>query len=100
MKQIKDIIDDLNAHNYEKHLIYAELVLAESARRSLIRTRETGRYTDPASIFKYGDSIRNTYNELKKRSDISSFASFDNNVPIGQLPILLERSIRGKRGLH
>ncbi|MEE9913668.1 MAG: hypothetical protein K4571_18305 [Deltaproteobacteria bacterium] len=57
------------------------------------RFEETGRFVDPAYILNEVETKpKEVYNNLKSYKGVSSYEAYDNNVPKGQAPKLIEQS--------
>ena len=89
---MKDIAD-FQAEGYHVHLHYLELDGNKTLGRALNRFLEKGRYIEPGYLMMVSDGrINDVYNELKGADFIESYSHWNNDVPRGQKPQLLEAS--------
>lgn len=80
---------------YSVHIHYVELNRNVALGRMLGRFLDDGRFLDPNLINKYdnpmiGNTVNQTYEELKNNSMIDGYTKWDNNVEFGCEPILIE----------
>ena len=89
--------DVLRAYGYEVHLRLLHLPPLEAARRTVERWRETGRFVDPLYVLKdVGSQPKRVFDTVKVEEGWASYEAWSNEVPKGQPPQLLERSVFGR----
>lgn len=86
------IISEATSKGYKVYVHYNELDRNKALGRMLERFLETGRFLKPELITKYGDTISDTYRNLKKSGLIDGFTKWNNDVPFGERPTPVEHS--------
>lgn len=81
---------------YKVHIHYVELNRNVALGRMLERFLDDGRFLDPNLIDKYdnpvlGNSVEDTYEHLKQSQLLDGYTKWNNDVPLGSKPILLEQ---------
>ena len=90
-ERVNAAISALKDQNYDVHLHYNHLDPNLAAQRAVTRFNETGRFVDPHYVMnEVGLRPKQTYDILKNNENVTSYHSYDNNVPIGQQPKLIE----------
>ena len=102
MKNAKKMIDVIDRFHgvggYNPYLAFSELPMEKTIERAILRATgpggATGRFVEPGYITTHlGKNIR-TYEQLKEAfEDVIKFTKYDNDVPFGDMPILLETNI-------
>ncbi|MCK9154779.1 MAG: zeta toxin family protein [Paludibacteraceae bacterium] len=88
--KLKFLIQDWKNHGYEVNLSLVDIDIDSSIERSLTRWVQTGRFVDPAYITEHvGERPVNNFHALKSYCD--NFEYWNNEVPIGEKPILVEK---------
>ncbi len=91
LKTMQDLITDLKEQGYEIHIHYMDTTPEEAARRAVTRFQETGRFVDPYYILNTVDTNpKKVYDQIKQMEEVSSYEAYNNNVPKGEVPRLLE----------
>lgn len=90
--EMKAVISAAKNNGYKVFIHYNELDRNKALGRMLERFLTTGRFLEPNLITKYGDSIDNTYREIKKSGMVDGFSHWNNDVPFGERPKLVEYS--------
>lgn len=92
----KDYINLAKKGGYEVNVHFVDLSREQALGRMMKRFLETGRFLDPNLIDKYcndreGNKIEQAYEQLKAKSDlIDGYSKWDNDVKLGEKPILIE----------
>lgn len=100
-KLLTDYIIPAEEKGYEVNLHFIDLDRNKAMGRLLDRYIETGRFLDPKLIDKYAptselNKVARTYETLKDNERIHGSSKWDNDVPRGTRPILLEyRDLNG-----
>jgi predicted ABC-type ATPase len=82
-------------NGYEQHIHLNEVSSNIACDRAMQRFKETGRYIDPNYILnEIGYKPSENYEKLKKMNIFDSYEKYNNDVPFGEKPILLERIIK------
>ncbi len=86
---------------YKVNLHYVALDRNKALGRMLNRFLDTGRFLEPRLIDQYcnekdGNKIEHCYEELKKNGSLDGYSKWDNDVKIGERPILIEARCEGK----
>lgn len=95
-ESIRKLMAKLKGAGYEVNLINMEVAEGEANRRNFGRFAATGRLVPPVYVNDVGTKPALVYNELKGEAD--GYASYDNNVPFGEVPIVTEDTRRGAGG--
>ena len=90
--EMKAIISRAKRNGYKVYVHFNELDRNKAMGRMLERYLNTGRFLKPDLITKYGDSISDTYRELKKSNLRDGYSKWNNDVPLGERPKLIEYS--------
>lgn len=92
-KEILDIFKKFESADYKIHLRLLDVSPDEAAKRAVIRYDKSGRFVDPYYIYnEVGTHPKTNYYNLINENHFSSHASFSNEVPKGQKPIVVEKS--------
>lgn len=91
-EEMVDIIKTAKTYGYKVYVHYNELERNKALGRMLERFLNTGRYIKPDLITNHGDTIGDTYRQLKKSGIIDGFTKWNNDVPFGERPIAVEHS--------
>ncbi|MCM1062007.1 MAG: zeta toxin family protein [Eubacterium sp.] len=91
-EELKNYITNAKQQGYKVYLHYNDLNKNKALGRMINRFLETGRFINPDLITKYGNSIENTYQTLKKSEIIDGYSKWSNDVPLGYRPKLIECS--------
>ncbi len=91
-EELKGIIEKAKSDGYKVYVHMNELNRNKALGRMISRFLETGRFLKPELITKYGDSIDNTYKELRQSPMIDGYSKWNNDVPLGHRPKLIEYS--------
>lgn len=91
-EELKNYISKAKKQGYKVYIHYNDLNQNKALGRMLTRFLETGRFISPDLITKYGNSIENTYQTLKKSGIIDGYSKWSNDVPLGHRPKLIECS--------
>lgn len=84
-------IEDLRGQGYKIHMVINELGPRKAATRAFRRHIKQGRYVSYDMILNVGDKPSQTFDALKERDDlIESYWRYDNDVPLGEKPRLVE----------
>lgn len=95
LQTIMEIHDLANQNGYEQHLHLNEVPPNVACDRAMERFKETGRYIEPNYILnEVGYKPSENYEKLKEMDIFDSYEKYDNNVPFGEKPILIERIIK------
>lgn len=95
--KIISITERLKKLGYDVYLHYNELSLCKAIGRCFNRFLEEGRYLDLGLLYKYGDKVNDTYNELSQKEGLfNGYSKFSNDVTRGEKPRLIETNCRGK----
>lgn len=84
-------IRSLEADGYEVHLVEMRVAPDEAFRRMIRRFIETGRLVDPSYALGVADRLTLTHVALREEGIADGYQAFDNNVPFGSSPILIEQ---------
>lgn len=92
---IRNIIDESRKYGYKVNLHYVELNRNLAMLRLLTRFITEGRFLSPNLIYQdnnniIGNKIKNTYNNLINDNYIDGYTMWDNEVAMGEPPILLD----------
>ena len=91
--ELTDIIAAVKKQGYSVYIHFNELDRNKALGRMINRFLETGRYIKPELVTKYGNGISATYETLKNRSElVDGFSKWNNDVPLGCRPKLIEYS--------
>lgn len=91
-EELKNYIKIAKKQGYKVYIHLNDLDKNKALGRMITRFLETGRFINPNLITKYGNSIENTYQTLKKSDIIDGFSKWSNDVPLGYRPKLIECS--------
>lgn len=91
-KELEDQILNVKEKGYKVYVHFNDLDKNKALGRMINRFLETGRFINPDLITKYGNSIEDTYQTLKKDNIIDGFSKWSNDVPLGYRPKLIECS--------
>ncbi|CAK7052003.1 zeta toxin family protein [Tissierella carlieri] len=95
LQTIIDIYELAKENGYEQHLHLNEVAPHIACDRAMERFEETGRYIDPNYILnEIGYKPSENYKKLKVMNIFNSYEKYNNNVPFGEKPILIERIIK------
>lgn len=102
LSSVKNRIDKFKDAGYSVNLHYLELDGNKTLGRALNRFLTEGRYIDPSYIMSVSDGgIADVYEQLKGDDRIDEYSYWDNEVPKGRPPRLLEGSNQEfARALH
>jgi predicted ABC-type ATPase len=93
--KVENMVRRLKRADYRVELYYMHVTPEESAKRAINRFRDPndGRFAPPRYALKVGDGPRQTYQSVKQMLDPETdrWAFFDNMVPRGEKPKLVER---------
>ena len=93
--KVESAVQKFKAQGYRVELYYMHVTPEESAMRVISRFRDPNdrRFTSPRYALQVGDRPRETYESVKRLLDPETdrWASFDNMVPKGEKPRLMER---------
>ena len=81
-----------NKMGYSVNVHLNELSNGKAVGRMLQRYFDTGRFINPAFVADYGNRPTEVYEQIKQRGDISGYSRWNNDVPRGQRPILVDVS--------
>lgn len=90
--ELKKYIRYAKQKGYKVFVHYNELDRNKALGRMLERFLTTGRFLKPELITKYDDKIDKTYRELRNSDLIDGFSKWNNDVPFGKPPKLVEYS--------
>lgn len=91
-KELEDQILNAKEKGYKVYVHLNDLDKNKALGRMINRFLETGRFINPDLITKYGNSIEETYQTLKKSNIIDGYSKWSNDVPLGYRPKLIECS--------
>jgi len=89
-EKLKKLLSEWKKQGYKIHLSLVGINLDSSIERALIRWVQTGRFVDPEYIKTVGTNPIKTFHNLKGMAD--SYEYWDNEVPKGSEPKLIERN--------
>jgi predicted ABC-type ATPase len=93
--KVQEMVQRLKRDGYRVELYYMHVTPEESAMRAIRRFRNPNdrRFAPPRYALKLGDRPRQTYESVKQMLDPETdrWAFFDNMVPMGEKPKLVER---------
>lgn len=89
---MKKVVEKAKSAGYKVYIHYNELDRNKALGRMMERFLTTGRYLKPDLITGVGESIGDTYRQLKKSGIIDGFTKWNNDVPFGERPIAIEHS--------
>jgi len=95
-KLIKEYIVPAREAGYKVFVHYVQINRNVALGRMLNRFLEDGRFLDPNLIDKYdnpeiGNKIQSTYDRLKNSKYINGYSKWNNDVPKGEKPEMIER---------
>ena len=90
--ELEKYISQAKEQGYKVYLHFNDLDKNKALGRMINRFLETGRFIQPELITKYGNSIENTYQTLKNSPLIDGYSKWNNDVPLGCRPKLVEYS--------
>ena len=85
-------ISDLKNAGHEVNIKYVNLPIEKVIRRVKSRFAETGRLISPKYLESVGLKPRQNYDKLKTDKGVDAYEAWDNDVPRGASPRLIERS--------
>jgi gluconate kinase len=86
---ITGIRDSLKSKGYDVHLVLVDVNKQEATKRAIDRWKHTGRFVDPNYVYNgVGDRPSKNYDKLKYQ--FTSYSKYNNNVPKGTNPILVD----------
>lgn len=92
LSTMQELLDKLNKLGYETHVHFMDLPVHESAKRSVSRFEETGRFVDPDYIVNVvANKPATVYDDIKTYKGVQTYEKYTNDVPFGEKPILLEK---------
>lgn len=91
-EELKNYIINAKSQGYKVYVHFNDLNKNKALGRMINRFLETGRFINPDLITKYGNSIEDTYQTLKKSDIIDGYSKWSNDVPLGYRPKLIECS--------
>lgn len=92
LSTMQELLDKLNKLGYETHIHFMDLPVHESAKRSVSRFEETGRFVDPDYIVNVvANKPATVYDDIKTYKGVQTYEKYTNDVPFGEKPILLEK---------
>lgn len=90
-QKVLDIANHLKDQGYDVHLHYNHLDPHLTAGRAVSRFNETGRFVDPDYVYnQIGLKPKQTYDTIKNNEAFTTHTAYDNNVPRGEKPRLVE----------
>jgi hypothetical protein len=91
-ERVRAAAQALKDAGYDIHLHYNHLDPELTAGRAVSRFQETGRFVDPHYVFnEVGLKPKASYDILKKDELFETYKHYDNNVPRGEKPRLVEQ---------
>jgi predicted ABC-type ATPase len=90
---IQKVIQQARDAGYTVNLVNMQVEAIEPFRRNMTRFAIDGRLVPPEYVLSVGDKPTQVYEQLKGEAD--GYASYDNNVPFGQDPVLTEDTREG-----
>lgn len=84
------LVDEMLSLGYTVNVRLVHIPAKESLKRVIARFQEEGRLVPPSYVMSIGDAPIKTFDNLKQREGINAYSYFDNNVKIGQEPIIIE----------
>ncbi|MCD7725869.1 MAG: zeta toxin family protein [Clostridiales bacterium] len=99
-KVAKEYIIKAKSHGYKVNVHYVELDRNKAMSRMINRFIDQGRYLAPELIEKYApfgreNRIDIAYGELKDSGIIDGYSKWDNDVALGERPVLIETNCKG-----
>lgn len=92
LKTMQELIDELTDEGYDIHIHFMDLPVHESAKRSVSRFKETGRFVDPDYIVNVvANKPATVYDDIKTYKGVQTYEKYTNDVPFGEKPVLLEK---------
>ncbi|MFL5912757.1 MAG: zeta toxin family protein [Gaiellaceae bacterium] len=82
-QKLEQIVDELKAKGRDVSIALADLPADQAAARAHARWIETGRHVPLKYIGEIGDAPQRTYEAVKTRSGISSYARYNQSLPRG-----------------
>ena len=92
MESLQRKINHFKAADYEVNLEYVDLPVEKAVQRVKSRFAETGRLVSPKYLESVGLKPRQNYDKLKTDKGVDAYEAWDNDVPRGASPRLIERS--------
>jgi predicted ABC-type ATPase len=96
-EKIRDIARTLKEQGYDVNLHYNHLDPELAGQRAISRFQETGRFVDPHYVMhEVGLKPKATYDIIKGDESFTTHQHYDNNVPRGEKPRLVEAGGPGR----
>lgn len=93
-KALRDRADGLKKNGYQVHLILVNLDRDKTTQRAIRRFQETGRFVDPNYVYNVvGNMPLNVYTQISRSEHgFDSTTHLDSDVPVGEIPRLIQSS--------
>jgi predicted ABC-type ATPase len=91
-ERLTKLVAELKDSGYDVHLKYMQISPEEAAKRAVTRHAETGRFVDPHYVLnEVGTNAERTYGILRDGGGLKSYEAYNNEVPFGERPKLIEQ---------
>lgn len=86
----RELIEQFKAHGYRVRVVLMDVPIKTAAKRAAERFAKNGRLVNIPFVLSVGDKPAKTYEALKESGLVDEFVRFDNDVPQGTPPRLVE----------